>query len=210
MDHGHIIMGSELFSDGMMDIDKFLEKKSEFPVELQDAIEGMETQFYSLTAIKDYDLSLKYENPEVRETLKQNLHLDMDAYIYLLMDHSNIFYGTYEEHLETLLELDKQLPKTRESDPLVYRFDNAIVGYSMPCRVLQLCERIFMIKILRSQGRSKRKVEADCINWGNSPAALVMQEIVDEMEATNWKSSMENDFQIAYFRKNWQQNQRGT
>ena len=94
-------------------------------------------------------LSLRYDNPEVRETLKQNLHLDMDAYIFLLMDGSNvIFTGTYGEHLETLLELDKQLPKTRESDPLVYEFDNGyswlffvLVGY---CR----CERIFMIRIL--------------------------------------------------------------
>lgn len=200
MDHGHIIMGSELFSDGMMDIDKFLEKKSEFPVELQDAIEGMETQFYSLTAIKDYDLSLRYENPEVRETLKQNLHLDMDAYIYLLMDHSNIFYGTYEEHLKTLLELDKQLPKTRESDPLVYGFDER---YSWVLYALSGIGYVndFYDKNLAVKEEVRGKWRQIASIGGNSPAALVMQELVDEMEATNWKPSMENDFQTHIFER---------
>ena len=59
---------------------------------------------------------------------EDNLHLDMEVYIFLLMGgfECNV-YGTDEELLETLLELDMLLPKTRESDPLVYNFDN---GYS--------------------------------------------------------------------------------
>ena len=38
MDHAEIIWGSELFSDGTVDIDEFLEKRSEFPDELQKAL----------------------------------------------------------------------------------------------------------------------------------------------------------------------------
>ena len=52
----------------------------------------------------------------------------MEVYIFLLMGGFDVmYYGTDGERLETLLELDMLLPKTRESDPLVYNFDN---GYS--------------------------------------------------------------------------------
>ena len=34
---------------------------------------------------------------------------------------------------------------------------------------------------------------------GNSPAGLVMQEVVDEMEAASWKWSEENDIQMFIF-----------
>ena len=118
-EHAEFFWESEVNAEGIVDIDEFLKRKSEYPDELRKALDGMETQFFSLTAIKDYaPISIAYNNPEVRETLQQNLHVDIDAYLFLIMDGLNvIFIGTDSERLETLIELDRHFPKTRESDP---------------------------------------------------------------------------------------------
>lgn len=201
-EHSNIIFESDLFSDGMVDIEEFMKKKPDFPVELQKAIDGMETQYYSLTAIKDYmPLSLKYQNPEVRETLQQNLHQDMDVYIFLIMGGLDVlYYGTYEEQLEVLLELDKQLPKTRESDPLVNRYD---MGYSwLVYSMAGFIDGNGIYNpnmVVRKEIREKWKQLASI--GGSSSAGLVMQEIVDEMEASDWQVSMENDIQMHLFER---------
>lgn len=201
-EHSDIIFGSELINDGMVDIEKLIEKKPEFPIELQNAVNGLETQFYSLAAIKDYvPLSLKYENPEVRETLQQNLHLDAEVYIFLIMGGLDVLqYGTYADKMDVLLELDKQLPKTRYSDPLVDRFDN---GYSWLV--------FFMTGLTDGDAiydRNMRVKEEVREKWrqlasigDKSPAGLVMQEIVDEMEASNWTISFENDIHTQFFER---------
>ncbi|MFC5602181.1 RNA polymerase sigma factor [Sporosarcina koreensis] len=201
-EHSDIVFESELFSDGMVDIEEFMKKKTEFPIELQNAINGMETQFYSLAAIKDYmPLSLKYENPEVKKTLQQNLHLDMEAYIFLITGGLDIlYYGTFGEKMEVLLELDKQLPKTRESDPLVSRFD---YGYSW--LVYSIAgffdgDGIYdQNMVVREEVRGKWKQLASI--GGSSSAGLVMKEFVDEMEASDWKVLVENDIQMHAFER---------
>ncbi|MFS0688931.1 hypothetical protein AB1K89_06785 [Sporosarcina sp. 179-K 8C2 HS] len=52
-ENAEMILTSDLVNDGLVDIDKLLEQKSSFPIELQNAIDGMTTQYYSLTSIKD-------------------------------------------------------------------------------------------------------------------------------------------------------------
>lgn len=193
MDHAEYIWGSELFNGGMVDIEEFIAKKPEFPIELQKAIDGMETQLFSLTAIKDFEpLSLKYEDPQVRKTLKENLHPDMEVYISLLMDSSIIYFDSYSEQLEKLLELEKQLPKMLESDPIVYDFDDRYIWLLYFMSGLADANGIYESDhVVKEEIREKWRRIASI--GENSPAANVMQEIIGEMEASNWKSSHENE-----------------
>ena len=201
-EYSDIIYGSELISDRTVDTEDLMKKKSEFPIELQNAMNGLETQYYSLVAIKDYvPLSLKYDNPEVRETLQRNLHLDADAYIFLIMGGLDaLYFGTFQEQMDALLELDKQLPKTKERDPLINRFD---VGYTW---LVYSMAGLFdgdgiygQNSTVREEVREKWKKLAAI--GESSPAGLVMQEIVDEMEASNWRISFEDDIHSQFFER---------
>ena len=48
------ILSSELYNDGIVDIDQLLLNKSTFPSDLQKAIDGMYTQYFALTSIERF------------------------------------------------------------------------------------------------------------------------------------------------------------
>lgn len=203
-EHAEFIWGSEseLVGEGMVDIEEFMKKKPEFPIELQKAIDGMETQHYSLATFKNYmPLSLTYTDPEVKETLQQNLHPDMNAYIFVLTGGTDVLYdGTEEEQLEVLLVLEKEMSKTKQRDPLVRIFDGhySWLFYSLVGMVDG--NGIYDVNFVVKPEVREKWVRLSTIGE-NSPAAQVMQEIITEMEATNWKTSLENDIQTQLYER---------
>ncbi|WP_432360179.1 RNA polymerase sigma factor [Sporosarcina sp. UB5] len=198
--NANVIWASDAFVDGMVDIDKFLEKKSEYPIELQKAIDGMETQFYYLATIKDVaPLLPKYGTPELKELLHQNLHPDMSGYIFMVTGGLDILYeGSFSEQVATIIEVEKELPKTRKSDQLSDRFDSGYTWllYSAAgfMNMNGIYDRNFAVKV-EVRERWKRIAAIG----ENSPAGQLMQEIVDEMEASNWTSAIEHDIQSHFF-----------
>ncbi|MDN4609089.1 RNA polymerase sigma factor [Sporosarcina highlanderae] len=187
-----ILMSADLNADGVVDKDLFLEKIDDYPLDLQNAIKGMETQFFFLGGIKDIVLIYpQFGTPEIIEILNQNLHPDMNVYTYLLSGESlAVMYGsgTMEEKMNALLYIEKELPKTTENDAL------KDVLYNRYSWLVYNILGIYQYPGLYDDNYSVRQDVRD--DWKSfaasdesSPSVQVMQEVLKELENNNWKST---------------------
>ena len=195
-EHEEIILSAELNNDGTVDMEQFLAKKSEYPMELQQAIDGMARQSVYLTGLPDFTpFYPQYGTPEVLEVLRQNLHPDMEIYMYMLTRESSLVAhsGTIEEKFEVLSYIEQELPKTKKSDDLHHYVDNeyswifyALTGiYEVQGGI---SDRDLSVKP-EIRERWKSIASRDEINM----AVLIMREMVMEMEEQNWMSTEEHE-----------------
>ena len=185
-----MIFESDLISDGMVDVDELLARKASFPIEWQNAIDGMDTQYFSLTSIKELaPLYSKYGTPELEEILRGNLHPHMQVYISLLLSTFEVVYtGTFDDHLETLLALEKELPNTKESDQLSHHFNSYYIVLFITAAGLNSERGIYNSSgVVRQEIKDRWKRLA--ANGEESPSGQVIREMIDEMEASNWTTS---------------------
>ncbi|WHT49759.1 hypothetical protein QNH10_09925 [Sporosarcina thermotolerans] len=187
-----IIMSADLNADGVVDRDLFLEKIDDYPIELQNAIKGMETQFFFLGGIEDVVLIYpQFGTPETLKNLNENLHPDMDVYVYLLSGESlGVMYGsgTMEEKIDALNYIEKELPKTTANDAL------KDVLYSRYSWLVYSILGIYQYPGIYDANNSVRQEFRE--GWKSfasmdesSPSMQVMQEVVGELEKNNWKST---------------------
>lgn len=189
-EHLEMIFESDLFNEGMVDVDEFLERKASFPLDFQNAIDGMETQYFSLTSVKEMaPLYPKYGTPELEKILRRNLHPDMQIYISLLTGTFNLVYtGTFEDHLEALFALEKELPNTKESDQLSYVFNSNYIFLFFTAAGLNSEKGVYDASgVVRQEIKDRWKRLA--ANGEGSPSGQVIREMIDEMEASNWTTS---------------------
>ncbi|WP_252503912.1 hypothetical protein [Sporosarcina sp. Marseille-Q4943] len=198
-ENAEIVLTSDLVNDGLVDIDKLLEQKSSFPIELQNAIDGMTTQYYSLTSMKNISpLTTKYGTPELEDVLRRNLHPDMQIYITLLTGDLHISYtGTFEEHVKALLVLEDALPKIKESDQLIDLFNSHYILMFTTAAGFNSEKGIFDASgVVRNEIRDKWKQLASI--GERSPSGKIIRQLINEMEDSNWKSSSYYEQLIEY------------
>lgn len=188
------ILSAELNEDGVVDRDLFLEKFADYPIELQNAIKGMETQSFYLDGIKDVvPIYPQFGTPEALEILEQNLHPDVNVYIYLLSGESMrvMYAGTMEEKLDALFYIEKEVPNTTVKDDL-----HALLStrYSWSVyNILGIYQYTYEYpgiydenKAVREEIREKWRQFASIDN--ESISVQVMKKVIDELEENNWKS----------------------
>ncbi|MFS0688930.1 hypothetical protein AB1K89_06780 [Sporosarcina sp. 179-K 8C2 HS] len=188
-----VIWSSELNEDGIVDLESFLAKKSNYPIELQKAIDGMATQSFYLTGLKDVaPLFPQYGTPEVLEMLQQNLHPDMKIYVYMLSGESaRVSYGgTIEEKMDALSYIEQELPKTKKSDELHHYLDSGYMWLFFTVTGVYeqggIYDQNLSIKP-EIRERWKRIASRDEDNI----VVQIMREMVKKLEEQNWMALME-------------------
>ena len=184
------VMSSEFYEDSIVDVEKLLLHKSTLPTELQKAIDGMATQYFALTSIENFaPITTKYGSLELEEVLMNSLHPDMQIYNSLLLGKFGYVHtATFDELLEALRELEKELPKTRESDQLVYLFDSTYLWTFVTAAGFNHESGIYdPSSVVRREIRDRWSRIAS--NSDMSPSGQVIQQIIDEMETSDWTSS---------------------
>ncbi len=188
-----VIWSSELNEDGIVDLDRFLAKESNYPTELQKAIDGMATQSFYLTGLKDVaPLFPQYGTPEALEVLQQKLHPDMKIYVYMLTGESErvSYSGTFEEKMDALSYIEQELPKTKKSDELHQSLDSGYMWlfYSITGVYEQggIYDQHLSIKP-EFRERWQRIASRD----ENNIVVQIMRELVKELEEQNWMAEME-------------------
>ena len=118
-----------------------------------------------------------------------SLHPDMQIYNSLLLGKFGYVHtATFDELLDALRELEKELPKTRESDQLIYLFDSTYLWTFVTAAGFNHESGIYDPSgVVRSEIRDRWSEIAS--NDDLSPSGQVIRQIIDEMEASNWTSS---------------------
>jgi DNA-directed RNA polymerase specialized sigma24 family protein len=173
--------------DGVMDIEKFLEKKESYPAELQNALNSMEKQ--NLDLIPFYP---SYAKTELSAQIKASIHKDFRGYIAFL-ESLSINYDPkpasfYAETIDTLIEIENtllanvqiEIPYISLGDYYSHLFYRMVVDSETD-------------RIVGSDGKVKGEIKSTwkkiASNGEGSPSAFIMKKIIGEMEASGWTES---------------------
>ncbi|WP_339254610.1 hypothetical protein NSQ43_08065 [Sporosarcina sp. FSL W8-0480] len=185
-----IILSADLNANGVVDKDLFLKKIDDYPIDLQNVIKGMENQSFFLGGIADVVLIYpQFGTPATLEILNQNLHPDVNVYVYLLAGESlGVMYGsgTMEEKMDALNYIEKELPKTTKNDAL------HDVLYSRYSWLVYSILGIFQYPGIYDDNHSiRQEIREDWKAFASmddsSPSVQIMQEVVTELEESDWK-----------------------
>ncbi|MGN7387363.1 RNA polymerase sigma factor [Sporosarcina sp. SAFN-015] len=201
----NILYGNEklIYDAGLVgrdgfDYESFIENKSTFPKNLQEAIIGMEEQGFYLKGDPEGFLYPKYGNPELTGNLRENLHSNMDIYISLMTDTLfNFHLRPIEEQVDLLLQTEKAVLRAEEYPVLYSNTYNLYIWmmYSVTGMVEQA-------EIRDSTGVIKEEYKEAwtriAFNGKDSPAAQLLREVVIDMEESGWTTSR-NLEKLQYF-----------
>ena len=195
--YNHIEIINDAMVNGTIDIEKFMEKKDTYPEDFQKVLTGMEKQNYYPVSIPDVaELYPQYQSNELSESIRKSLHEDVGGYMTMLKIQTFIYSqgltNSLDESIDYLIDMEKTL---LAADQIEVRYG---MPYSMLSHTYSTLFNVLVIddemnEIFDENGTVKEEYHAV---WekianieGDSPAAFIMNKIVNEMKASDWKES---------------------
>ena len=182
------VLGEEYDYTSPVYKDTLLAKDKTLPEPIREALDGMEKQGFSLMSIEDVYVYPVYGNEEIEKALIENLHPHVDFYISIItggFDHLDKL--TLDEQVVKMLELEQDLLSTEEEsiDMLVFSAYTRLLYYinGFPDE-----EKIYTpLRTVKEEYRDAWQRIA--YNGDNPISAQLMQDIVQDMEASGWTYS---------------------
>ncbi|WP_172373862.1 sigma-70 family RNA polymerase sigma factor [Sporosarcina jiandibaonis] len=190
----------EIIEDAMVgdeiDIEEFMERKDTFPEDFQRILTGLEKQNYYPVSIPNVaPFHPKYQKNELSKKIRNALHEDVGGYMTMLetehMFNVQSLDFSLDQSLDYLIDMEKTLLATEQSYMYYWMLSHT---YSTLFNLLVIDDdEDETNEILDDSGKVKEKYRAI---WekianlgGDSPAAFIMKEIVEEMKASDWEKS---------------------
>ena len=195
----NLIYDARWIDEDGFDFESFTANKSKFPEKFKVALAGMEEQgFYLMSDPPEVFVFPKFGNSEMVSVLQENLHPNMDIYISHLTGASfNFHLRPIEEQADLLLQTEKAVFWAEEHPELYSDTFNSFTWmlYSVTGMVDQLEIRDSVGVIKKEYKEAWTRI---AFNGKNSPSAQIMRGVVQEMEESNWTSSLYLD-SLQYF-----------
>ena len=182
------VLGEEYDYTSSDYMETLLAKDETLPKTLREALDGMEKHGFSLLSFEDIHVYPVFGNEEVQKTLIENLHPSVDFYLSIItggIDHSEKL--PLDDQVEKLLEIEKDLLVTDEEsiDMLVFSAYTRLLVY-----INGLHEEEKIYTPLRTVKNEYRDAWLRIASNGDNPiSGRLMQDIVQEMEASGWTYS---------------------
>lgn len=173
-------------------LEKLQDKEEILPTRLQEAIDGMQTQGFSLISItSDYVYPI-FGNEEIRTALKENLHPDTQFYVSYVTDEKlEIKKWSLDEQVENLLVIEQDLLSADGKN-----FDQMVSDSYTTLLYLVIgfndIDKIYTpFGIVNDEYRDAWLKIAS--HRDNSVSAQLMQDVVQEMRASGWTYSAKRE-----------------
>ncbi|WOV86399.1 hypothetical protein QWT69_10770 [Sporosarcina oncorhynchi] len=182
------VLGEEYDYTSSDYMETLLAKDETLPKTLREALDGMEKHGFSLISFEDIFVYPVFGNEEVEKTLIENLHPSVDFYLSIItggVDHLEIY--PLDDQVEKLLEIEQDLLVTDEEsiDMLVFSAYTRLLVY-----INGLHEEEKIYTPLRTVKDEYRDAWLRIASNGDNPiSGQLMQDIVQEMEASGWTYS---------------------
>jgi len=185
---------TEELENGMIDVEELLLKKNTYPEEIRTVLGAMGDQNIGLVkeSERDYFYPLYLEN-EVGIAIRDSIHEDFRGYLTFLETNPFNYMAiqsefTLQQIADYLVELENTLLVDQQEDRL---YQNVMSFYS------HIFYDRFILnedgRLTGSDGKLKKEYRLaweKLANSGeNSPLAYIMQQIVKEMEESDWETS---------------------
>ncbi|WP_342514837.1 hypothetical protein MKY34_08955 [Sporosarcina sp. FSL K6-1522] len=190
-------------SETVFDVETFYDQQATFPEDLQGALSGLEGQNLRLKSVEGWGVvSSFYEKNSFSAQVRNSLHPDVHGYLTALESQPFVYYQyqeeedkfltslaySLEESIEFIIEMEQSLLATT-SEGLAYQHLSG--SYIELLCVMTDCEQ--SNRVFDEEGKVKDDLQkawrALAENSEDSPSAVIMQQIITEMDATEWTSS---------------------
>ncbi|WP_124071277.1 RNA polymerase sigma factor [Filibacter tadaridae] len=171
--------------DGKVDIEKLNAEKDTYPKELQEALKGMANQNFQLTAVSGWGVIAVYEKNEVGDQIRNSIHKDLGGFVSAIESIRLIYEDKREEMVEEMLAMENTLIASDHNNPPYDMLEGFYTGAF--ASLLNWHQPDMLVDDdgnLKPAYRTAWKKAAAI--GGKSPLSVVMQGIVNEMEARGW------------------------
>jgi len=179
--------------DGKIDLEKFLDDRATYPKALQKGLEGMMKQNIYPTVIPHWNTIIPiFQKNEIGEQMRALLHEDLSGYVTLLESPPFVIYPgsaySFDEAVEYMLDMEKTLLVSQldenETVPLFHAYTELL---------LELIGGLEPERLVGRDGKVKVEVQSAwkkiASNKELTPSAVILKEIIREMEVDDWTAS---------------------